>query len=99
MHVHVLHTVIARLRNVKIERKNGTITKRERLLAYYARNTGTERELFSDRYCTIVIWLLGRVILNRSPWNSPCSCAYRCLPSSGRVTGVDRTGPRLAAIL
>ena len=30
---HVLHTVIARLRNVKMERKNGTITKRERLLA------------------------------------------------------------------
>jgi len=34
-----------------MERKNRTNQKRQRLLAEYARNTGTERELFSDRYC------------------------------------------------
>ena len=39
--------------NAITERKNGTKRKRQRLLAEYARNTGTERELFCDRYCTI----------------------------------------------
>ena len=38
--------------NAIMERKNGTNQKRQRLLAEYARNTGTEWELFSDHYCT-----------------------------------------------
>ena len=40
-----------------MERKNGTNQKCQRLLAKYVRNTGTERELFSDRYCTYLAGL------------------------------------------
>ena len=44
--------------NAITERKNGTNQKRQRLLAEYTRNTGTEWELFSDHYC---MWFSAEV--------------------------------------
>ena len=48
--------------NAITERKNGTKQKRQRLLAEYTRNTGTERELFSDCYCRSAIGISRHVL-------------------------------------
>ena len=61
--------------NAITERKNGTNQKRQRLLAEYARNTGTERELFSDRYCICYPWL--KTCWNRGQSSSSMAMTHK----------------------